>query len=347
MEPLRIEPDRYRYQAMIAVGGIGAGAFFALNGDHTLGREESRGGRFLDRQDYCKLHIVSHYVRTLLGSSFSTVPIGKVGDDEVGKRLLAEMREAGLDVRYVQCCPGQQTLFSFCFVYPDGSGGNMTTDDSACSKVDATFVLQSEPEFVRFDGRGVALAVPEVPISARSTLLKLGTKYRFLRVAAFTSGEMMTAIETGILSDVDLLAINIDEAAVAAELLTVQEPPLTIAETAVKRLRSVNPGLRISITAGKQGSWSWDGASFSHVPKYEAQVQSTAGAGDAHLAGIIAGLAAGLPLPEAQQLGTLVAALSVTSPHTIHQGIDRESLHAFAEVSEAPICDRVRRLLEN
>ena len=45
---------------MIGVGGIGSGVFFALDGNHTLGREESRGGRFLDRRDYCKLHIVSH-----------------------------------------------------------------------------------------------------------------------------------------------------------------------------------------------------------------------------------------------------------------------------------------------
>jgi ribokinase len=347
MEPLRIEPDRYRYQAMIGVGGIGAGAFFALNGNHTLGREESRGGRFLDRQDYCKLHIVSHYVRTLLGASFSAVLIGKVGDDEVGKRLLTEMEEAGLDMQYVRCCPGQQTLFSFCFVYPDGSGGNLTTDDSACSKVDAGLVLQAEPEFARFDGRGVALAVPEVPISARRALLKLGTKYHFLRVASFTSGEMMTAIEVGILSDVDLLAINIDEAAVAAELFSVQESPLTVVETAVKKLRSINPGIRISITAGTHGSWSWDGVSLSYVPKYEAEVQSTAGAGDAHLAGIIVGLAAGLALSEAQQVGTLVAALSVTSPHTIHKGIDRGALRTFVEVAKAPVCDSVRRLLGN
>ncbi len=215
MKPLRIDPDNCRYRAVIGVGGIGSGTFFALNGDHTLGREKSRGGRFLDRRDYCKLHIISHYVHTLLGSTFSTIPIGKVGDDDVGTKLLAEMEEIGMSVQYVERCPGQQTLFSFCLIYPDGSGGNVTTDDSACSKVDASSVLKAEPEFIRLDGRGVALAAPEVPLDARRALLKLGTKYHFFRVASFTSGEMVTAMEMGILSDVDLLAINIDEAAVA------------------------------------------------------------------------------------------------------------------------------------
>jgi ribokinase len=347
MTALCIDPGRYRYRAMIGVGGIGSGIFFALKGNHTLGREESRGGRFLEQRDYCKLHIIAHYVHTLLGPSFSTIPIGKVGDDQAGKALLAEMQKDGLNVQHVQICPDNPTLFSVCFVYPDGSGGNLTPDDTACSRVDSSFVLQAEPECVRFDGRGIALAVPEVPISARRTLLQLGTKHRFFRVASFTSGEMMGAIEAGILSDVDLLAINVDEAGVAAGLPAHDGSPLAIVETAVERLHSVNSGLMISVTAGKDGSWCWDGASLAHVPIFEAQVQSTAGAGDAHLAGTIVGLIAGLTLLEAQQLGTLVAALSVTSPHTIHKGIKRESLYAFAEESQAAISHNVNKLLES
>ena len=91
-QPLRIAPDRGRFRAMVGVGGIGSGSFFLLNGNHTLGREESRGGRFQDRRDYCKLHIISHYVKALLGPGFPVIPVGKVGDDDVGRRLLAEMK---------------------------------------------------------------------------------------------------------------------------------------------------------------------------------------------------------------------------------------------------------------
>ena len=68
-----------RYDAMIGVGGIGSGRFFAVEGNHTLGREESRGGRFLDRRDYCKLHIISHYVRALAGEAFTVIPGGQSG----------------------------------------------------------------------------------------------------------------------------------------------------------------------------------------------------------------------------------------------------------------------------
>ena len=84
---LNIDTENCRYRAMIGTGGIGMGSFFALKGNHTLGREESRSGRFIERRDYCKLHIISHYVKTLLGDGFATLPIGMVGDDEAGNRL--------------------------------------------------------------------------------------------------------------------------------------------------------------------------------------------------------------------------------------------------------------------
>ena len=62
------------YRRMIAIGGIGSGIFFALDGNHTLGRDESRLGRLLDIRDYCKLHIISHYVARLLGAGAGSAP---------------------------------------------------------------------------------------------------------------------------------------------------------------------------------------------------------------------------------------------------------------------------------
>ena len=346
MKSLQIDISDCHYQAMVGVGGIGSGAFFALEGNHTLGREESRSGRFLDRRDYCKLHIISHYVKTLLGSEFATFPVGKVGDDEVGQQVFDEMQDAGLDMRYVKFSPGDQTLFSFCFLYPDGSGGNMTVNDSACAKVDAAFVGKAEPEFARYAGRGIALAAPEVPLEAREKLLDLGTAHHFLRVASFVSTEMCSAMETGLLSKTDLLAINLDEAGAAVGMSAEDTPPRAIVEAVVEILCKHNPDILVSVTAGKNGSWSWDGESLVHVPVFRTEVVNTAGAGDAHLSGMVAGLVAGLPMAQVQELGTLVAALSLTSPHTIAPEIERQSLSRFAVRAQPPVCDAVRSLLE-
>jgi ribokinase len=312
-----------RFRAAIGTGGIGTGSFFQLSGNHTLGREESRGGRSLDRRDYCKLHIVCHYLKALLGEAMAVYPVGRVGEDEPGRRLLGEMTEAGLEPDYLEALPDRPTLFSFCFLYPDGTGGNLTTEDSAGAAVDATFVRRAEPSFAAHRGAGLALALPEVPLSARKELLELGGRYGFFRAASFTAGEIEQALRDGFLEELDLLALNAEE---ARALLACGGAPSAAPEAVAEALASRFPRLRLSVTAGERGSWSWDGRSLRHLPVPPVKVVTTAGAGDAHLAGLLAGLAAGLDMAEAQRLATLLAAASVTSPHTIHKELSRAGL---------------------
>jgi sugar/nucleoside kinase (ribokinase family) len=345
MAPLNIDIPASQYHAMLGVGGVGSGVFFALDGDHTLGREESRGGRFLERRDYCKLHIISHYVATLLGEDFTTIPIGKLGSDAAGLQLVKEMKSIHLDMRYIQACHGEQTLYSLCLVYPDGSGGNLTVDDSACNKVDPVFVASAEAEFIRFRGKGIALAAPEVPLEAREKLLQLATQYNFYRVASFVSAEMRTAIEMGMLGMVDLLAINLDEAAAAAGIKAEAGAPLSVMVGAVHKLHRINPEMVVSITAGRTGSWTWDGKALHHLPAYPGAVVGTTGAGDAFLAGMIAGQVANLNLCQMQELAGLVATFSITSPHTIHPGLERCSLLEYVEQNQISISEPVRSLL--
>ncbi len=336
----------YVYDAMLGVGGIGSGMFFALNGDHTLGREESRSGRILDKNDYCKLHIIAHYVKVLLGPSFQVLPIGKVGNDDTGRKLLNEMGEVGLNLEYVAVDEGRHTLFSFCFLYPDRSGGNMTTDDSASAAVDEQFVAETEREFKRFEGKGVALAAPEVPLSARAALLRLATQYRFFRVASFTSQEMHDVVRTGLLEQVDLLCINLDEAGSALDEQTQGADPRTVVEQAVQRFLAINPKILVSITHGKHGSYLWDGSALSCLGTHTVDVVSTAGAGDAYTAGLIAGVVAGFSLNDAQRLASLCGAYSVTSADTIHKGLNRKQLLGLAERTHDPLSPTVLRLLE-
>jgi len=319
-----------RFHTLIGTGGIGTGSFFLLRGDHTLGREESRSGRFLDRRDYCKLHILCHYIKVLLGKRMAVLPIGRVGDDEAGVGLLKEMEEVSLDLRFAQALPGTPTLYSFCFLYPDGSGGNMTTEDSASGQVSPAAVAAAEAEFRRAGREGIALAVPEVPLEARAKLLEMATRYGLFRAAAFASGEMEAVRSSKILERLDLLALNQDEARRLVDEGNDVLQSEVIARRAIDRLSGDHPRLMISVTAGAEGSWSWDGRELLHLPAIEVPVVTTGGAGDAHLAGIIAALAAGLPLATAHRLGVLLAAASVASPHTIHKGIERRSLAALA-----------------
>jgi sugar/nucleoside kinase (ribokinase family) len=333
---------------MVGTGGIGHGSFFQLEGDETLGREESRAGRLLGRRDYCKLHIICHYVKALLGDHMNVSPIGGVGDDADGEQLRREMVSAGMDTRFVKTVPGSATLFSFCFVYPDGSGGNMTTRGSASDAVDEHAVFEAEPLMAEIGGKGIALAVPEVPLDARRALLERASRSGLFRAASFTRAEMAVVRESGLLGQVDLCALNLEEAAAAAGIKDdagAHAEPAVIARRAAEGIAHDFPRLLLSITAGKAGSWSWDGRTLAFDPAVSVSVVGTSGAGDAHFAGIISGLGANLSLQEAQEMGTIVAAASVTSPHTIHPAMTAGLLRSVCAL-RARTSARVLALLD-
>ena len=327
---LTIPTLKGRFNAMIGTGGIGAGSLFLLNGNHTVGREESRSGNFLDARDYCKLHIISHYVKVLTGPDFQVFPIGKTGDDDWGRSILKEMESVGLEMGYVETSAGDKTLFSFCFIYPDGSGGNFTTENSACASIDQNFIENASEVFSKFKDTFVSLAAPEVPLPARKRLLEFSRQYGGFGVASFVTGEAKPAESSGMFELVDLFALNLEEAAAIIGIGTDQNAPVFIIEKTIEKLRTFNPSVCLSVTNGKQGSWSWDSKTLSFKPAFNVNTKSSAGAGDAHIAGIIAGISAGLPLEEAQTLGNLTAAYSVTSPHSIHPDLSKKELAKLA-----------------
>jgi ribokinase len=346
LRELKFLPSDLRFDVIIGTGGIGSGKFFVLNGDHTLGREESRSGHFLEIRDYCKQHIILHYVKVLLGECFRVIPVGKVGDDDAGKMLLEEMRETGFDVKLIEEMPNTSTLFSFCFYYPDGSGGNLTTDNSACSKVDKEYIKCVEPDLKKFGQRGIIMAAPEVPLAAREKLIDLGNHYGLFCTASFTTGEMSEAINSEILCKTDFLAINIDEASAVAGIKSAKKDSLSVVRQAIQSLMQRNSNIQVSVTTGKDGSWCWDGNELKWFPAIKADTISTAGAGDAFFAGIICGFALGLHIFDSQQLASLVAGLSVCSPDTINKQIERQSLRQFMLGSDITFSKTILNLFE-
>ena len=236
----------------------------------------------------------------------------------------------------------------------------MTTNNSACSRVSPEFVGRSEKTFVKYRGNGIALAVPEVGLDARKKILELGNKNSLFCAASFTTEEMKNIKRLDLLQNVDLLSANIDEAAAAScfENWSINhgkgtgsdkdlDPDLNkIVETSIRTLLSIKPSMYIAITAGRRGSWVWDSKDICYLPAMQVDAVSTAGAGDAFLAGLICGLAAGLDFSLAHEIGALTGGLSVKSPDTIHKGVDKDSLFEFARTGSLDISDKVKKILE-
>ena len=342
--------DQFLCRAVIGVGGIGSGLLLALEGNHDLGRNESRPARLMPVRDYCKLHIITHYLAALLGadgfgSSVRVIPIGKVGNDSEGLRLKTEMTDVGMDTEYVEVAEGKPTLFSICYQYPDQTGGNITTSQSAASSLTNKDIDRVIPLLESYGNRLIALAVPEVPLEVRHHLLKLATSYQGFRVASFTSAEIQEARAADIFSDVDLLAINQDEAAALIGGAFDPHDPREFLEQCAGSLTASQPHINIVVSAGKDGVFAFADGCWSRFATLPVKAISTTGAGDALLAGILTALIAGAPLTNqaspsqngarrslgsAIDFGILLASFSVTSPHTIHPDTSMKRLREFA-----------------
>ena len=61
---------------------------------------------------------------------------------------------------------------------------------------------------------------------------------------------------------------------------------------------------------------------------------------------MLTAIAAGLSFFEAQEMATLVAAMSVTSEHTINKEIDCESLQKFVTEHSIKLSESIKRLLK-
>jgi sugar/nucleoside kinase (ribokinase family) len=358
---LRID-EKSPFDCLVGVGGMGAGVFFALEGDHTLGRNESRAGRLLDVRDYCKLHIVIHYVAKLLGAQpsgrpFHVIPVGKVGEDAPGHFVLKEMAATGIDTRFVGMVPGRPTLFSVCFQYPDHTGGNITTNNSAADSLSNLDLDKIEQMLSAGGTRTMAVALPEVPLEARRHFLQLATRAGNFRAASFVTGEIALARSWGMFEQLDLVSLNGEEASALVGEQVSPDNPQGLIEKCQGFLRSFHPHLRMVVSAGKSGAYALSGDCCNHCPAPQVQVVSTAGAGDSLLGGILAGLAAGIPLLKppprtagivetALEIAVLLASYKVSSPHTIHPDAALPTLLEFADkagVTFAPaIRERIR-----
>lgn len=353
MSTVTLQPSKkaLRYNHIVGTGGIGSGIFFLLEGNHILGRNESRMGKLESHRDFCKQHIIMHYVSVLLGASkagfFQSFPIGQIGNDDRGHRLRAMMEEVGMDTTYVKVKNDGTTLFSVCYQYPDHSGGNVTSSNSASNLVLPSDIDDFFAKYTQAGKEGIAMAAPEVPLSTRIRLLEHGNICGMLNIASILTSEVEEFEQLKGFELTNLLFVNIDEAQRIGGLDGAGHDVSELVASCTSRLQKINPKLLVLITDGANGSYCYQNGKIEFTPSLPARVESTAGAGDAFLSGTIVGLCCGLPmfkgfsskylneapLRTAIELGTVLASYSVTSPDTIHQGINAFTLGEYLRKS--------------
>lgn len=320
-----------RFDLVLGAGGIGSGVLWQLDDNRILDRDESRGAKLSEARDYCKQHIILHYLSQVMGEEANIYAIGKTGDDDAGRRLRSEMRDAGIKMDFVEEVAGGITMQSVCIQYPDFHVCNLTSSNSVNGEVDAGYILQCLRRITDPVGsRTVVVAVPEVPLQARIALLEYGKKLGAFCAASVLYDEAVDFVNQNGLSLCDLLVVNETE---AKALLGKDLKGENLAHefTLVPDLR----GCMVAITCGELGAFTIEAGIVVHTPALPVKVASTAGAGDAFTAGLICGLHLGLPFHtvssqhcrtgfgSAVELAAAFAAKSVECVHTICPDINR------------------------
>jgi sulfofructose kinase len=214
----------------------------------------------------------------------------RVGDDEIGRRILDELRDEGVDLAGSAVIAGAATPCSVVMVDPESGDRTIYYFGGAGAERDRTapdvsFVSSSKALVVDAFWREAALAAAK---AARGAGVPV--------VADFAPG-----------ADVEELAGLVD-VFIVPESWAKARGGASGHDEALRLLHSY--GARIAVvTAGRLGCWYSSGNESGHCPVFDVQVVDTTGAGDVFHGAFAYGLARGWAVARCVEFAAAVAAL--------------------------------------
>ena len=232
--------------------------------------------------------------------------VGRVGDDDFGRELLAGLRGEGVNTDDVQVTPGTATGVAMIAV--DQAGENHITvapgANGEAGGSDAALALAEAGD--------VLVISAEIPASAiRAALAPPRSSLIVLNLAPVPADPVALLAEGG---GPDWLVLNEPEAA------TILGRPVAGLAEAERAAADLAVGVRhVVVTAGAEGAaLAEPSGNTLAVPGFPVQVVDTVGAGDTFTAALAVALAAGLPAATAVRSATAAAATAVTRPGAQH-----------------------------
>jgi ribokinase len=229
-----------------------------------------------------------------------TALVGRVGRDDDGRALLADLAEVGVDTRSVT--PLADVRTGMAFVLVDGAGDNsivVVPGANAALEADAVeralagllsppAVLVTQAEIPK---ESLAAAVASAETAGCRAVVNLAP-YRLLAAE--------------VLAPCDPLVVNESEAGdLVGRPVRGLEAARSAAEALLGRVRSV------VITVGQDGALLGERKRIEHVAADRAEVVDTTGAGDAFTGVLAAALAVGHDLADAVRLGVRAGTYAV------------------------------------
>lgn len=252
--------------------------------------------------------------------------LAAIGDDEPGRQIIAQTRDAGVQIDEEATLLGRgQDSGTFLSIVDEGGRLLTAIDDTAITRaitpraihrrrrllhgaafvvLDATLRPQTLATIVRLCGHaGVPVCLEPVSVALAPRLAP------FIGAAALlTPNGREAAALTG------LPVTNREEALLAA-----------------RALQERGAGTVIVTLAGAGAVYASASAS-GHVPAVQTEARDAAGAGDALTAGVLFGILNDFPLDDAVTLGTALASLTMLTSETVRQDLTLERVYAHMQV---------------
>jgi len=221
--------------------------------------------------------------------------IGRVGDDDTGSRLLAELESLGVNTRFTRIFKGARSSQSAVLV--DASGERIIANYPSPDLPAEADWLQ-DIDFSQWD---VVLADVRWHDGAKQAL----TLARQQGVTTVLDADITP-------QDIAELVALSDHAAFSAPGLQ-RMTQIAEAESALKKAQTLTNG-HVYVTQGKDGCYWLEKGALSHLPAFQIDVVDTTGAGDVFHGALAVGLAQNQPAQEAVRFASAVAALKCTRP---------------------------------
>ncbi len=262
----------------------------------------------LELFDEMELHSGGCANNTAIGLAklgISSGAMGKIGDDGFGDFILRNLNENGVDTRGMTRAADANTSFTFVMIAPDGErsflhyiGANATLRDE-----DINFDLIKECKILHVAGSFLLPGfdgIPTARVLMRAKELGVTTS---LDTAWDSKGNWLKLLEP-CLSHLDIFLPSIEE----AKMITSLAEPKEIADVLL------DYGIKIvGLKMGVEGSYVRTQDAELFFPAYKVDTVDATGAGDAFVAGFLAGHIMGWDLEKTTKLANATGAACVTA----------------------------------
>lgn len=247
--------------------------------------------------------------------------ITSIGGDDIGRQLLAQTEDAGVDVEHTIVVEGQHTGSYMAILDLDGTLSVALDDTHLMDELSGQYLyrrrrLFRDAHFIMFDG--------SLPPASIETILRLAGEYD-VPVAADPSS---TRLSQKLCPHLGALKLVVPNEVEAASLCGVDYfgYDTDASLDAARQLVRLGVGIGVVTLSDFGLAYATSDENAYIPPRYSEMVDST-GTGDAITAAIIFGMINGLPTIECVRLGAAAAGLTLQTNHTVVPDLSLDMLY--------------------